>query len=154
MPLVNSLLAGFCFFLLTVRDRLWKERWVHFYYNTEGENILKHKFLSILPVLFVTVLIFSMVSAYAQAITIKDGGALRLEIPSDGTRAEDETLLKLNCEKIAVESGGTLDLINGTIEDCGGITRESGSIYNRVICIIKYCSSFNPAIYLLLLLSD
>jgi hypothetical protein len=119
---------------------------------------MKNKFLSIIPALFVTALIFSTVSAYAQAITIKDGGTLRLKIPAkditSGTRAEDDTLLKLNCEKIAVESGGTLDLINGTIEDCGGITRESGSIYNRVICIIRYCSSFNPGIYLLLLLSD
>jgi len=119
---------------------------------------VKNKFLSIIPTLFVTVLIFSAVSAYAQAITIKDGGTLRLEIPAgdiaSGTRAEDETLLKLNCEKIVVESGGTLDLQNGTIEDCGGITRKSGSIYNRVICIIRYCSGFNPAIYLLLLLSD
>ena len=114
---------------------------------------MKNKLLSLLPVLFITVLILSAVSAYAQAITIKNEGTLRLEIPS-GDRAEDDTLLRLNCEKIVVESGGTLDLINGTIEDCGGITLESGSIYNRVICIIKYCSSFNPAIYLLLLLSD
>jgi hypothetical protein len=124
----------------------------------KGENILKHKFLSILPAFFFTVLIFSTVSVYAQAITIKDGGTLTLEIPAEdiirGTRAEDDTLLTLNCEKIVVETGGTLNLINGTIEDCGGITRESGSIYNRVICIIKYCSSFNPAIYLLLLMSD
>jgi hypothetical protein len=122
------------------------------------EKIMKHKFISILPTLFVTALIFSTVSAYAQAVTIKDGGTLRLEIPAEDIgpekRAEDDTLLKLNCEKIVVESGGSLDLVNGTIEDCGGITLESGSIYNRVICTIKYCSSFNPAIYLLLLLSD
>jgi len=114
---------------------------------------LKNKLLSLLPAVFITVSILSTVSAYAQAITIKNEGTLRLEIPS-GDRAEDDTLLRLNCEKIVVEAGGTLDLINGTIEDCGGITLESGSIYNRVICIIKYCSSFNPAIYLLLLLSD
>ena len=119
---------------------------------------MKNKFLSIIPTLFVTALIFSTVSAYAQAITIKDGGTLRLEIPAEDitneTRAEDETLLKLNCEKIVVESGGTLDLENGTIEDCGGITLESGSIFNKVICIIRYCSGFNPGILLLLLLSD
>jgi hypothetical protein len=124
----------------------------------KGEDIVNNKFLSIIPALFLAALVLSTVSAYAQAITIKDGGTLRLEIPAgditSGTRTEDETLLKLNCEKIVVESNGTLDLINGTIEDCGGITRESGSIYNRVICIIRYCSGFNPAIYLLLLLSD
>lgn len=119
---------------------------------------MKSKLLSLIPVIAAATLILSMVSAHAQAITIRDGGTLRLEIPaediSDGTRPEDDTLLKLNCEKIVVESGGSLDLINGTIEDCGGITLKSGSIYNRVVCIIKYCSAFNPAIYLLLLLSD
>ena len=119
---------------------------------------MKTKTLSLMAVFAAITLILSAVSAHAQAVTIKDGGTLRLEIPAediaDETRAEDDTLLRLNCEKIVVESGGKLELINGTIEDCGGITLESGSIYDRVLCIIKYCSVFNPAIYLLLLLAD
>ncbi len=66
-------------------------------------------------------------------LTIKSGSTVTLT----GTASLD-----LNCEDIIIESGGTLTLNSGTVEDVNSIVKRPGSTYSNAGSVIKDCGTF------------
>ena len=57
----------------------------------------------------------------------------------------------MSCQDILVESGGTLDLGNGTIQKARRIVVQPGALFLKELGRVVTCSGWLPGIFLLLL---
>jgi len=98
---------------------------------------------------------FSYIAIVALVIVVLHGtawsGEIGLIIRNGSTLSLNDETLYLNCLDVQIEDGGILDLGNGLIEDSGRIFIDSLGSLIMGDGAVRYCASFLPPIFLLLL---